>query len=105
MKALAIDLGGTHATCAVLDNRTILAEEVVSTDGTQGLKPVLPRFAQTFHHLLQKIDVATKDCAGLGFSFCGLADTRIGRIVSTNQKYDDAVGIDFMAWSRQEFGL
>jgi len=105
MKALAIDLGGTHATCAVLDDRAILAEEVVSTDGTQGLKAVLPVFAQTFRKLLQKTTIASKDCAGLAFSFCGLADTRIGRVVSTNQKYDDAVGIDFMAWSRQEFGL
>jgi glucokinase len=105
MRALAIDLGGTHATCAVLDDRAILAEEVVSTDGTQGLRPVLPLFAQTFHKLLQKTGVATKDCAGLGFSFCGLADTRVGRVVSTNQKYDDAVGIDFVEWSQQEFGL
>jgi len=105
MKALAIDLGGTHATCAVLDDRTILAEEVVSTDGTQGLKPFLPRFAQTFRKLLQQTGVSAKDCAGLGFSFCGLADTRIGRVVSTNQKYDDAVDIDFMEWSRREFSL
>jgi glucokinase len=105
MKALAIDLGGTHATCAVLDDRTILAEEVVSTDGTQGLKPLLPVFAQTFRQVLQKTGVATKNCAGLAFSFCGLVDARIGRVVSTNQKYDDAVGIDFMGWCRQEFGL
>ena len=105
MKALAIDLGGTHATCAVLDDHSILAEQVVSTDGTQGLRPVLPMFARTFRQLLQTTGVAAEDCAGIAFSFCGLADTRIGRIVSTNQKYDDAVGIDFMDWSRQEFGL
>jgi glucokinase len=105
MKALAIDLGGTHATCAMLDDRTILAAEVVSTDGTQGLRRVLPRFAQTFRKLLQNTGVITEDCRGLAFSFCGLADTRIGRIVSTNQKYDDAVGIDFVGWSKQEFGL
>jgi glucokinase len=105
MKALAIDLGGTHATCAVVDDRTILAEEVVSTDGAHGLKPVLPRFAQTFHKLLQQTGVTTNDCTGLGFSFCGLADTRIGRVVSTNQKYDDAVEIDFMGWAKREFGL
>jgi glucokinase len=105
MKALAIDLGGTHATCAVLDDRSILAAEVVSTDGTQGLKPVLPLLVQTFRKLLQNAGVAVNDCAGLAFSFCGLADTRIGRVVSTNQKYDDAVGIDFIAWSKQEFGI
>jgi glucokinase len=105
MKALAIDLGGTHATCAIVDDRTILAEAVVSTDGTQGLKPIMPLFAQTFRKLLQQTGADTKDCAGLAFSFCGLADTRIGRVVSTNQKYDDAVEVDFVGWSKQEFGL
>ncbi|MFY9842628.1 MAG: ROK family protein [Terriglobales bacterium] len=105
MKALAIDLGGTHATCAVLDDRTILAHDVVSIDGTRGLTPVLPLLAESFRKLLEQTGVATRDCAGLGFSFCGLADTHIGRIVSTNQKYDDATEIDFMEWSRLEFGL
>jgi glucokinase len=105
MKALAIDLGGTHATCAVLDDRTILAEAVVNTDGTGGLKPVLPLFVDTFRKLLQKTGLAASDCAGLAFGFCGLADSRIGRVVSTNQKYDDAVDIDFTGWAKQEFGL
>src|SRR5260370_6906905 len=47
---------------------------------------------------------ATK-CEGLALGFCGLADARIGRVVSTNKKYEDALSIDFDAWCRQEFGL
>jgi glucokinase len=105
MKALAIDLGGTHATCAILDEHTILAAEVVSTDGTLGLRPVLPLFVEAFQKLLQKTGLATGDCGGLAFGFCGLADSRIGRVLSTNQKYDDAVAIDFVGWAKQEFGL
>jgi glucokinase len=34
-----------------------------------------------------------------------LADARIGRVVSTNKKYEDAPSIDFQAWSQREFGL
>ncbi len=105
MKALAIDLGGTHATCAVLDGCTILAQQVISTNGDQKLEPILPLFAQTFRELLHKTAVAASHCAGLAFSFCGMVDTRIGRVVSTDRKYDDAVGIDFAAWSRREFNL
>ena len=106
MKALAIDLGGTHATCAVLDDR----------DHSRRGRGQYRRHARTeagpspvgadlFASSCSKPASPPKDCAGLAFSFCGLADTRIGRVVSTNQKYDDAVGIDFMGWSRQEFGL
>ena len=47
----------------------------------------------------------TTECDGLALGFCGLADARIGRVVSTNKKYEDAPSIDFIAWSRQEFGL
>ncbi len=41
----------------------------------------------------------------MALGFCGLADARIGRVVSTNKKYEDAPSIDFDAWCRQEFGL
>lgn len=44
-------------------------------------------------------------CEGLALGFCGLADARIGRVVSTNKKYEDAPSIDFQEWSRQELGL
>jgi glucokinase len=105
MKALAIDLGGTHATCAVIEDRSILASEVVTTDGARGLRSVLPLFAETLKKLLRQRGLAVNECVGLAFSFCGLADARITRVVSTNQKYDDAVAIDFVQWSREQFGL
>jgi len=105
VKALAIDLGGTHATCAIVENRTILASEVVATDGTAGLLPVLPEIVRAFHRLLAQTGVNTGDCLGLAFSFCALVDCRTCQILSTNQKYDDAVAIDFMAWSEREFGM
>jgi len=37
--------------------------------------------------------------------FCGLSDPATGRVVSTNQKYDDATRIDLPAWCRREVGL
>lgn len=105
MKALAIDLGGTHATCAVVEERRILGSEVVATDGAKGLKSVLPLFVKTLQAVIGRTGIASRDCAGLGFSFCGLVDARSGKVVSTNQKYDDAPELDLAAWARQEFGL
>jgi glucokinase len=37
--------------------------------------------------------------------FCGLSDPATGRVVSTNQKYDDATRIDLPAWCQREVGL
>jgi hypothetical protein len=38
MKALAIDLGGTHATCGLVENQTILAHERTLRE-RQSLRP------------------------------------------------------------------
>ncbi len=105
MKALAIDLGGTHATCAIVEDRSVLAVEVVATDAGGGLKSLLPVFARTFRSLAAGARVNIEDCGGLSFSFCGLVDARTARVVSTNQKYDDAPALNLPQWAQQELGL
>ena len=42
MKALAVDLGGSHAACAVVDEREVLARETVSLEAARGLAGALP---------------------------------------------------------------
>jgi glucokinase len=105
VKALAVDLGGTHATLAVVEGPKVLVSEELSLDRAHGLGPVLPLFSSTFKSLLSRCGIKASDCAGLAFSFCGLADSTTGRILSTNQKYDDACGLDLPAWCRGEFGI
>jgi len=105
VKALAIDLGGTHATCAVVRDGEILASRVIDLDCTNGLASALPLFSSALREAAQNAGVETHTCDGLALSFCGLVDARTGRVVSTNKKYDDAVGIDLPAWSCKEFGL
>jgi glucokinase len=66
---------------------------------------VLPLFVSTFITLLARLGVTRESCDGLALSFCGLADSRTGRVVSTNQKYDDATSLDLPAWCKREFNL
>lgn len=105
MKALAIDLGGTHATCAVLDDRRILARRVLDLDSATSLAHALPRLAETLRALLGEAGLAAGDCAGVGFSSCGIIDSARARVLSINKKWEDAPGIDFRAWARAELGL
>jgi glucokinase len=62
-------------------------------------------FAEAIRQLLAELQLEATNCEGLALGFCGLADARIGRVVSTNKKYEDAPSIDFESWSRQELGL
>lgn len=105
MKALAIDLGGTHATCAIVEDRNILHAQVVSADGTKGLRSLLPVFVEAFRSLLSRAGLTANACAGLACSLCNIIDVRSGKVLSTNQKFDDMPSIDFVAWSKEEFGL
>ncbi len=103
--AIGIDLGGSHATIALVEDDQVLGSHRVSLDSAQPLRPSLDVFAQAIRKLLAELQVDATKCEGLALGFCGLADARIGRVVSTNKKYEDAPSIDFDTWCRKEFGL
>jgi glucokinase len=105
MKALAIDFGGTHATCGLVDDHRILAHESIDTDNAKSLIAVLPKIADTFRVLLKSASLDFKDCAGIGVGMAALIDGRIGKLLSTNAKYTDAVNFDLDRWSRETFGI
>ncbi len=105
VRALAVDLGGSHAACAVVDGREVVAEETVSLETAGGLADALPVIALALGRVAAKAGVAAADCAGLAFGFCGLVDVAAGRVLSTNAKYDDAPGLDLSRWCRESFGL
>jgi len=102
MKVLAVDVGGSHISCAALENRTILESFTLDTDSKGSLGELLPALAGSFRKLAREHGL---DFAGIAFGFCGLVDGRAGRIVSTNHKYADATSLDLGAWARDELGL
>lgn len=104
MQALAIDLGGTHAKCAVVRDGAVLAA-CEATANASLLQPLLPFFADTLHRLLAETGSRAEDCAGLVIGFCGLADSQANCVVSTDEKYEDAPQIDLARWVRETFGI
>src|SRR5579871_4215367 len=105
MRALAIDLGGTHATCAVVEDRELKASITLPMESSRGLRPALPLFVDAFRKLMDQTGLKLDQCAGLAFGFAGLVSFKTGRVVSTNQKYDDALEVDLPAWCKESLGL
>jgi glucokinase len=103
MKALAVDLGGSHATCAQVEDKSILESSTISADGTTHLRSLLPALAQTLCGIRARGHCP--EPSGVVFGFCGLVDYRRGRILSTNAKFDDGPSLDLVAWCREAFGL
>jgi glucokinase len=45
------------------------------------------------------------ECSAVAVGFAGLVDSRAGRVLSTNGKYEDATEIDLAEWSKETLGL
>jgi glucokinase len=105
MQALAIDFGGTHATCGLVHDRTLVASETLDTNRAKSLASLLPAIADTLRKLVQRESSSFREIAGIAAGFAALVDSRVGRIVGTNAKYEDAPEIDLNAWSQETLDL
>jgi glucokinase len=105
VKALAVDLGGSHATCGLVEDRTVFAHKIVDTDHAKGLCAVLPRILAIFRELVASRSLTFSEFEGVAIGFAGLVDSRAGRVLSTNKKYIDAPEIDLPNWSQENLGL
>jgi glucokinase len=104
MRALAIDLGGTHANCAIVDDRKVIASRVVQTRGDGTLRETLPILANTLIELAGNAALPLSSFDGVVLGFCGLVDRRNIKVTSTNSKYEDATAIDLTSWSLDRLG-
>jgi len=105
MIALAIDLGGSHASCALVQDGTILARRDLPVDGRKSLEAILPVLNQILHELVGLASVRMADIADLVLGFCGIVSAPERRVLATNGKFEDAPRLDLPAWCRREFGL
>lgn len=104
MNVLAVDLGGSHATCAWVSGDLILKRESIVISNSASFRTVLPEIEVSLRRLFEEPPPKI-ECCGIGFGFCGLVDPRRSRILSTNGKYDDACDIDLNNWAHGAFGL
>jgi glucokinase len=105
MSILAVDLGGSHAACALVSGTQILASETVPVTGRETFESVVSRLTSAMKQQLASAPTKSEPCRGIGFGFCGLVDSTRGRILSTSGKYADALGFDLVAWAQTEFNL
>jgi glucokinase len=105
MRALVIDLGGTHANCAVVEDKTVHCSETVRTSGEGSLRETLPSLFSTLANLASRMGFPLGSFAGLALGFCGLVDHRNATVVATDLKYEDATTLDLRSWTKQELGL
>jgi glucokinase len=105
MKALAVDFGGSHATCGLVEDDLLIALEEIDVGDAHSVKSVLPHVAKSFRRLLGENAVSAETCAGIAMGLPSIVDARTGAVLDSRAKYEDSVGFDLAAWSRERFGL
>ena len=104
MYTIACDMGGTRIKLGLVKDSTVHATETIPALSGQGLKPRLPVIAETINKLCENNGIETKNSIGIGISSPGVNENNL-RIVSINEKYNDAIDIDLPKWAKETFNL
>ena len=102
---IAIDIGGSHVACALVNERTVLRKATAPVREAR-LKPTLDGLEHAARQLLDEEGETASACAGVSVAFCGIVDPDSGFVRATlDGKFEDAADCDLRAWSEHAFGL
>ena len=105
MIVLAVDFGGSHVSCGVVRDGEALFTEHLPMHSSGLLRPTLPAISGALRSAAGKAGLPVSRCEGVAVSFCGLVNPRLGTVLSTNGKYEDAREFDLNSWAKEEFAL
>jgi glucokinase len=103
--ALAIDLGGTHASLGLVREDQLVATREISVEAVHGLGRFLPQMRDALIEILDQHGLRPDQCMGVSLSLPSLVDFHARKIVSVNDKYPDATELDLQRWSQDAFRL
>ena len=101
----AIDLGGTRTKFGLVDQGKVICASNCSADAQGSLDGHLNEVLERLRALGAEQETTLEACQGMGVLSTGVVNNREMRVLSTNAKYDDAVGFDFRGWARDRTGL
>ena len=103
--SVAIDLGGTIIKIGLILDSEIVRFTTISSDSVKGLSHMLPKMEHAIDSLLSEEGISSTDLASIGLAFPGMVNPVECRVISTNDKYDDACDIDLCHWADSRWGV
>ncbi len=102
---VAIDLGGTIIKIGLIRNAEIVRFSTISSDSVKGLSHMLPKMERAIDLLLLEEGIDAASLSSIGLAFPGMVNPVECRVISTNDKYDDACDIDLCRWADDHWGV
>ncbi len=102
---VAIDIGGTYIKIGLVKNGLIIDNTSVKAHSEIEFHNTVNAIEETIDLLLIKNSIPKNNIEGIGIGFPGLVDSVQMKVLSTNKKYDDAVGFDFIQWGKETYDI
>ena len=100
---IGIDLGGTRIKLGLLKNEFLIDKKIIPANSLQGLAANLDSIEAATNELLNRNNINKSELKGVGLAFPGIVNTDTKKIISTNNKYDDATELDIGAWVKEKW--
>jgi glucokinase len=102
---VVIDLGGTNTKFGLINSGKIIAASSCPAEPKNGIEKHLNKVMSLIEKLCIDNNTEIDQCKGIGLLSTGLVDSENMRVLTTNEKYDDAIGFDFKKWAMETTGL
>ncbi len=96
--SIGIDLGGTRIKIGLVADGVVQSKKNIAANAAGGLQSNLENLRQEINHLLNDPALENASFRGIGLAFPGIVNPASKKILSTNDKYNDAAGMDLEAW-------
>ncbi len=103
--SIGIDLGGTRIKIGLAAEGTVQSKRIIPANAGGGLQSNLENLKEEIDLLLVEAGLHPESINGIGLAFPGIVDPKRKKILSTNDKYDDAINMDMEAWVKHHWGL
>jgi len=105
MAVYAIDLGGTRIKMGIVDNRKVVAQDVIDAKSVEGLSLRLDDIGCVLKKLAAQSEIPSEKFLGVGLAFPSLVDNRTGCVLCDSAKYSDAESLNLNFWCKKAFSL
>ncbi|VAX16457.1 Glucokinase [hydrothermal vent metagenome] len=100
---IAIDLGGTRTKVGILKEYELLSYSVEDSFSQDSFSVSLTKLTDQINKLLADNSVKADEINGVGLAFPGIVDTVQNKVISTNEKFNQAIEFDFYKWAKDNW--
>lgn len=100
---ITIDLGGTRTKVGILKGNELLGYSIEDSSSQNSFSISIMNLTNQINKLLVDNSISENDINGVGLAFPGLVDVKQKKVISTNEKFNQAMEFNFRNWAKNNW--